>query len=282
MTTTVTSRWIDIPAGTDSFQGYLALPKTGTGPAVIILQEIFGVNAHIRSVADQYAADGYVALAPDVFWRTQPRVELGYEGADRQKAMELLQKTGVEQAVADVGAAAQALRALPEVSGKVAAIGYTFGGRLAYLAAAQGAIDVGVAYYGGGIQTQLDKADSIKVPMQFHYGELDAHIPPSQSPAKCASASRAATMLKSTSIRMPITASIAAIARRTTRRHRRSRTDARSCSSANISNKRGLASREEVMRDAPLRAARVAEQFRHRPYRTCASAGTSATASAGP
>ena len=179
MTTTVTSRWIDIPAGTDSFQGYLALPKTGTGPAVIILQEIFGVNAHIRSVADQYAADGYVALAPDVFWRTQPRVELGYEGADRQKAMELLQKTGVEQAVADVGAAAQALRALPEVSGKVAAIGYCFGGRLAYLAAAQGAIDVGVAYYGGCIQTQLDKADSIKVPMQFHYGELDAHIPPS-------------------------------------------------------------------------------------------------------
>ncbi|SAL76802.1 carboxymethylenebutenolidase [Caballeronia choica] len=177
MTTTVTSRWIDIPADGGSFQGYLALPKTGKGPAVIILQEIFGVNSHIRSVADQYAADGYIALAPDVFWRTQPRVELGYEGADRQKAMELLQKTDAEKAVADIGAAAKALRALPEVTGKVAAIGYCFGGRLAYLAAAQGTIDLGVAYYGGGIQTQLDKADAIKVPMQFHYGELDAHIP---------------------------------------------------------------------------------------------------------
>lgn len=177
MTTTVTSRWIDIPADSDSFQGYLALPKTGKGPGVIILQEIFGVNAHIRSVADQYAADGYVALAPDVFWRTQPRVELGYEGADREKAMELLQKTDLANAVADVGAAASALRALPEVSGQVAAIGYCFGGRLAYLAAAEGTIDVAIAYYGGGIQNQLDRADSIKVPMQFHYGELDAHIP---------------------------------------------------------------------------------------------------------
>jgi carboxymethylenebutenolidase len=177
VTTTVTSRWIDIPADSDSFQGYLALPKTGKGPGVIILQEIFGVNAHIRSVADQYAADGYVALAPDVFWRTQSRVELGYEGADREKAMELLQKTDLAKAVADVGAAASALRALPEVSGQVAAIGYCFGGRLAYLAAAEGTVDLGVAYYGGGIQNQLDRADSIKVPMQFHYGELDAHIP---------------------------------------------------------------------------------------------------------
>ncbi|SAL14550.1 carboxymethylenebutenolidase [Caballeronia cordobensis] len=177
MTVSVTSRWIDIPADGGSFQGYLALPKTGSGPAVIILQEIFGVNSHIRSVADQYAADGYVALAPDVFWRTQPRVELGYEGADRQKAMELLQKTDANTAVADVGAAAKALRALPEVTGKVAAIGYCFGGRLAYLAAAQGSVDLAVAYYGGGIQNSLDQADQVKVPMQFHYGELDAHIP---------------------------------------------------------------------------------------------------------
>ena len=177
MTVSVTSRWIDIPADGDSFQGYLALPRTGTGPAVIILQEIFGVNGHIRSVADQYAADGYVALAPDVFWRTQPRVELGYEGADREKAMELLQKTKLDAAVADVGAAADALGALPEVTGKIAAIGYCFGGRLAYLAAAQGSVDLAVAYYGGGIQNALDKADQVKVPMQFHYGELDAHIP---------------------------------------------------------------------------------------------------------
>src|SRR3984957_12709160 len=161
-----TSRWIDIPAGNDSFQGYLALPKGGKGPAVIIIQEIFGVNSHIRAVAEQYAQDGYVALAPDIFWRTQPRVELTYAGADRDKGIEILQKTDVGLAVADIGATAKALRALPEVTGKVAAIGYCFGGRLAYLAAAQGTIDLGVAYYGGGLQTQLDKAEAIKVPMQ--------------------------------------------------------------------------------------------------------------------
>jgi carboxymethylenebutenolidase len=172
-----TSRWIDIPAGNDTFGGYLALPKGGKGPAVIIIQEIFGVNSHIRSVADQYAQDGYIALAPDVFWRVQPRVELTYEGADRAKGIELMQKLDANEAADDIGAAAAALRAMPEVTGKIAAIGFCFGGRLAYMAAARGSVDAAVAYYGGGIQNQLDHADSIKVPMQFHYGELDAHIP---------------------------------------------------------------------------------------------------------
>lgn len=175
----ITSRWIDVPAGDDSFGAYLALPKSGKGPAVIIIQEIFGVNSHIRSVADQYAQDGYIALAPDVFWRTQPRVELTYDGADREKGIELMQKTKVDLAVADIGLSAAALRAMPEVTGKVAAIGFCFGGRLAYLAAAQGSLDAAIAYYGGGIQNQLDEAAKIKVPIQFHYGELDAHIPPS-------------------------------------------------------------------------------------------------------
>jgi carboxymethylenebutenolidase len=173
----VTSQWIDIPTGGDSFGGYLALPKSGKGPAIIIIQEIFGVNSHIRAVTEQYAQDGYVALAPDIFWRTQPRVELAYAGADRDKGIEILQKTDVDLAVADIGTTAAALRAMPEVTGKVAAIGYCFGGRLAYLAAAQGTLDAAVAYYGGGIQTRLDEAAKIKVPMQFHYAELDSGIP---------------------------------------------------------------------------------------------------------
>ncbi len=173
----VTAQWIDIPSGNDSFGGYLALPKRGKGPAVIIIQEIFGVNAHIRAVADQYAADGFVALAPDVFWRTQPRVELTYEGADRDKGIELMQKTDVNLAVADIVAAADVLRARPEVAGKVGAIGYCFGGRLAYLAAATGKIDAAVAYYGGGIQNQLDAASRIAQPILFHYAENDHAIP---------------------------------------------------------------------------------------------------------
>ncbi|MBN3723473.1 dienelactone hydrolase family protein [Burkholderia sp. Ac-20379] len=176
----MTSQWIDIPTGNETFGGYLALPKGGKGPAVVIIQEIFGVNSHIRSVADQYAAAGYVALAPDVFWRTQPRVELGYEGADRDKGIELLQKTDVHQAAADIAAAAAALRARPEVDGKIAGIGYCFGGRLAYLAAASGAFDVAVSYYGGGIQNHLDVANHVTQPIQFHYAGLDHGISPEQ------------------------------------------------------------------------------------------------------
>ncbi|KWE89403.1 dienelactone hydrolase family protein [Burkholderia ubonensis] len=173
----MTAQWIDIPTGNDSFGGYLALPRRGKGPAVIIVQEIFGVNAHIRSVADQYAADGYVALAPDVFWRTQPRIELAYEGADRDKGIELLRKTDANLAVADIAAAADLLRTRPEADGKVAAIGYCFGGRLAYLAAATGKIDAAVAYYGGGIQNALDVAGKVTQPILFHYAENDHAIP---------------------------------------------------------------------------------------------------------
>ncbi|MBR7976553.1 dienelactone hydrolase family protein [Burkholderia vietnamiensis] len=173
----MTAQWIDIPTGSDSFGGYLALPKRGTGPAVVIIQEIFGVNAHIRAVADQYAADGFVALAPDVFWRTQPRVELTYDGADRDKGIELMKKTDIGLAVADIGAAADALRARADVAGKVAAIGYCFGGQLAYRAAAAGTVDAAVAYYGGGIQNALDLADKVTQTILFHYAENDHAIP---------------------------------------------------------------------------------------------------------
>jgi carboxymethylenebutenolidase len=173
----VTAQWIDIPSGNATFGGYLSLPKRGRGPAVIIIQEIFGVNAHIRAVCDQYAADGYVALAPDIFWRTQPRVELTYDPADIGKGMELAQKTNVDLVVADIAATAGLLRARPEVAGKVAAIGYCFGGFLAYLAAATGKSDAAVAYYGGGIQNSLDVAEKIAQPILFHYAENDHAIP---------------------------------------------------------------------------------------------------------
>ncbi len=85
------SQWIDI-AGNDgqTFKGYLSLPPTGRGPGLVLIQEIFGVNAHIRAVADQYALDGYVVLAPDLFWRAEPQVDLGYGEADWTRAFELM------------------------------------------------------------------------------------------------------------------------------------------------------------------------------------------------
>ena len=83
------SRWIDVQGDDGTFQGYLALPRTGSGPGIVLIQEIFGVNAHIRAVAEQYAADGYVVLAPDLFWRQGAHIELGYDDADWKKAVAL-------------------------------------------------------------------------------------------------------------------------------------------------------------------------------------------------
>ena len=171
--------WISIDAaGGGRCEAYLSLPPSGRGPGLLLLQEIFGVNRHIRAVADQYALDGFVVLAPDVFWREAPRIELGYTGADRERAMQLLAQADRAQLAADLATSVAALRARPECSGRVGAFGYCMGGRLAYLAAAGGGIDAASCFYGGGIQDQLEHAPRIACPIQFHYGERDAHIPP--------------------------------------------------------------------------------------------------------
>lgn len=168
------SQWITIDG---AYGAYLALPPRGQGPGLVLFQEIFGVNRHIRAVADQYALDGFVVLAPDVFWRQAPGVQLGYEGAERERAFELLRAAAPAQLLEDVARAVAALRARPEVTGKVGAFGYCLGGRLAYLAAATAGVDAASCFYGGGIHEQLDRAAAVTCPIQFHYGERDAHIP---------------------------------------------------------------------------------------------------------
>jgi carboxymethylenebutenolidase len=179
MSTTRPTDWIRLPSSDGgSFDAFLALPPAGSGPGLVLFQEIFGVNEHIRAVAEQYALDGFVVLAPDIFWRQQPRVELGYDGEDRNRAMSMMKALQPQQLMADVRDSVAALRARPEVAGrKLGAIGYCLGGRLAYGAAATTDIDAAVAYYGGGIHNQLDQAAAITVPMQFHYAEQDDNIP---------------------------------------------------------------------------------------------------------
>jgi carboxymethylenebutenolidase len=176
MNAPVNTRWIDIAPG---HAGYLALPPAGHGPGLVLWQEIFGVNAHIRAVAEQYALDGFVVLAPDAFWRQAPRVELGYGADERPRAMALMKGYGTADALADIQAATTTLRALPEVGGgKVGTFGYCMGGRLAYLTAATAQVDAAVAFYGGGIHNSLDRAGAVRCPMQFHYAGIDDHIPP--------------------------------------------------------------------------------------------------------
>jgi carboxymethylenebutenolidase len=178
MTSPVKTTWtsVAVPGGA-LFDAYLATPPAGRGPGLVLFQEIFGVNEHIRAVAEQYALDGFVVLAPDIFWRSQRRVELGYEGADRQRGIQLAGQLKGPELGLDMVAAVTALRSRAEVGGsKVGAIGYCMGGRLAFLAAATAGVDAAVAYYGGGIHDQLDKAASIQCPVQFHYAERDDHI----------------------------------------------------------------------------------------------------------
>ena len=174
MNSPVRTRWIDIAPG---FAGYMALPPGGSGPGLVLWQEIFGVNEHIRAVAEQYALDGFVVLAPDTFWRQAPRVELGYAGDDRTRAMTLMQGYGAADALTDIHAAVSTLRARPEITAGVGSFGYCMGGRLAYLAAATAGVDAAVAFYGGGIHTELERAAAITCPVQFHYAEHDDHIP---------------------------------------------------------------------------------------------------------
>lgn len=170
----VSTQWLALAPG---FAGYLALPPGGRGPGLLLWQEIFGVNEHIRAVAEQYALAGFVVLAPDAFWRQAPRVELGYTGDDFQRAIGLMQGYAAPDALADISLAMKTLRARPELTGKVGSIGYCMGGRLAYLTAATTDVDCAVPYYGGGIHGQLDRAAAIRCPVQFHYAEHDSNIP---------------------------------------------------------------------------------------------------------
>ena len=169
-----------------AFDAYLSLPPKGTGPGLVIIQEIWGVNEHIRTVADQYALDGYVVLAPDIFWRQQPRVDLQYTEADTQLAYQYMQNLDGPNAVADLMDTAKALRARPEVPGQIGSVGFCMGGRLSFQLAASGAVDAAVCYYGGGIQTQLALAPAVQLPVLFHYAELDDHIPEDPTSASIA------------------------------------------------------------------------------------------------
>jgi carboxymethylenebutenolidase len=160
------------------FRAYLATPEKGSGPGIVLLQEIFGINSYIRGVADHYAEEGYVVLAPDLFWRIEPGIELGFTGADRERAFDLYGKFDIERAVEDIAATVSALRALPECKGKVGALGFCLGGLLAYLAAAHAGVDCAVSYYGVGIEKRLGDAAKAKCPMVFHMGALDKFTPP--------------------------------------------------------------------------------------------------------
>lgn len=173
------NRRISIPARDDGeFSGYLALPEGGSGPGIVVAQEIFGVNRVMRQVADRFAEEGYVVLVPDLFWRIEPDIDLGYSEEEWQRAFELFQTFDVDQGVEDMGAALDALAALPECTDGPAVLGYCLGGKLSYLTACRHSPKAAVAYYGVGIEESLDESAGIECPTVLHVAGQDKFVPP--------------------------------------------------------------------------------------------------------
>jgi carboxymethylenebutenolidase len=153
------------------FRAWLAAPAGTARGAVVVLQEVFGINRHIRSVTDSFAAEGYVAIAPSLFDRIRKGIELGYSPDESQEGRGYMMQMKPEQTLKDVSAAVNVVRH----AGRIGAVGYCWGGKLAYLAACELPVACAVVYYGGSIASLLPRAP--KKPMLYHFGEQDAHIP---------------------------------------------------------------------------------------------------------
>lgn len=160
------------------FDAYLAKPQSGRGPAILVIQEIFGVNKVMRDVTDGFAANGYFALCPDLFWRQQPGIQLTDQSeAEWQKARQFMQGFDVAKGVEDLIATLKHLRSVEGCTGKVGSVGYCLGGKLAYLMATRSDADCNVSYYGVGLQDLLDEATNIKHPLMLHIAEEDQSVP---------------------------------------------------------------------------------------------------------
>jgi carboxymethylenebutenolidase len=174
----VSGQEIAIKGADGDFTGYLAKPASGKGPGVVVIQEILGVNPWIREVADFYAAQGYIALAPDLFWRFKPGIQLDATiDKQFQEGLDYYGKFNVDTGVKDIQAAISTVRSLDGCTGKVGNIGFCLGGFLAYLTAARTDTDGTASYYGGGIHTKLNEAQNIRTPTVLHLAGADAFVP---------------------------------------------------------------------------------------------------------
>jgi carboxymethylenebutenolidase len=165
--------------GEGRFNAWLAEPEGTPKGAIIVIQEIFGVNEGIRSKADHWASLGYVGVAPDLFWRLEPGVELDPDVPDRfQQALGLMQRFDQDRGIADIEATIRNARGrLPE-GGKVGAVGYCLGGRLAFMTSARTDIDATVAYYGVGLEGLLGEKHAIARPLMLHVAGADHFVTP--------------------------------------------------------------------------------------------------------
>jgi carboxymethylenebutenolidase len=163
------------------FDAFCALPESGSGPGILLFQEIFGINDNIRDLATRLAGEGYVVLAPDMFWRLEPRFERKDESGIGD-AFAMVQKFDFAQGIDDIQATHAHLLSMRECTGKVGAVGFCLGGGLAFATAALSRVDgkgpdAAVCYYGSPVNQLLEHAGNVECAVMFHYGDDDAFIP---------------------------------------------------------------------------------------------------------
>lgn len=174
---------ITIPRAGASFSAYVARPDTPKAPALIVIQEIFGVNQVMRDLTDEFARAGFYAICPDLFWRIEPGIDITDKTqAEWQRAFELYNAFDVDKGVKDIGATIAQVRGNPASNGAVGAVGFCLGGLLSFLTATRTDIDAAVCYYGVGIEQRLREADALVTPVLLHIAEEDQFVPkPAQS-----------------------------------------------------------------------------------------------------
>lgn len=171
------SQSITIQTPDGGFQAYVARPDAASAPVVLVLHEVFGVNDDMRLTCDELAAKGFLAVAPDLFWRQEPGVDLNaWSEEEWRKGLALYLAYDRDQGVKDILAAVAAARTLPGASGKVAVMGFCLGGLMAFLTAARGEVDAVVAYHGGDTEKYLDEAAAVSAPLLMHLAEEDEFI----------------------------------------------------------------------------------------------------------
>ena len=168
---------ITIEGRDGAFAACIARPKTLPAPAVVVLHEVFGVNADIRKTCDELADQGFIAAAPDLFWRQEPGVDLSVTSdADWQHGLRLYQAFNRDAGVGDIKDTVEVVAKLPGCTGKVAVQGYCLGGLMVFLTAVRHSVDAAVAYHGGDTEKYLNEVDGLHAPLLMHLGEEDEFI----------------------------------------------------------------------------------------------------------
>lgn len=169
---------ISIKTADGEFSAYLARPASTPAAAVVVIQEIFGVNQVMRDITDQLAAEGYLAVCPDLFWRIEPGIDITDQTeAEWKRAFELFNAFDVDAGVKDIASTIDHIRSHPDCNGKVGAVGYCLGGLLAFLTATRTDSDASVSYYGVSLEKHLAEAEKLTRPAMLHIAEEDGFVP---------------------------------------------------------------------------------------------------------